>query len=90
MQTTQDLFFDKAYFQPAMDSATSRSALVIYDSFIHSGSILGSLAQELPEAVPADGGNERKRIEQYVNARHNWLANHSNEILRNTVYRTKC
>ena len=34
--------------------------------------------------------SERKWIEQYVNARHNWLANHSNKILRNTVYRTKC
>ncbi len=96
MQTTQDAFFDKAYFQPAMDWASNHgftealSALVIYDSFIHSGSILTFLRNSFSEAVPADGGNERKWIEEYVNARHNWLANHSNEILRNTVYRTKC
>src|SRR6266566_7880228 len=96
MQTTQDAFFDKAYFQPAMNWATDQgflealSALVIYDSFIHSGSILGFLRRSFSEMPPVKGGNERKWIEEYVNARHNWLANHSNKILRNTVYRTKC
>jgi chitosanase len=96
MQETQDAFFDKAYFQPAMNWATEHgfvealSALVIYDSFIHSGSILGFLRRSFPAAPPVEGGNERKWIEQYVDARHNWLANHSNKILRNTVYRTKC
>jgi chitosanase len=96
MQETQDAFFDKAYFQPAMNWATEHgfvealSALVIYDSFIHSGGILGFLRRSFPEAPPVEGGKERKWIEQYVDARHDWLANHSNKILRNTVYRTKC
>ena len=96
MQQTQDAFFDKRYFQPAMGWATDHgftealSALVIYDSFIHSGSILSFLRRSFREAPPVEGGSERKWIEQYVDARHKWLANHSNEILRNTVYRTKC
>jgi chitosanase len=96
MRKTQDRFFDKAYFQPAMNWAPEHgfvealSALVIYDSFIHSGGILGFLRRSFPEAPPVEGGKERKWIEQYVDARHNWLANHSNRILRNTVYRTKC
>ncbi len=96
MQRTQDAFFDKAYFQPAMNWATEQgfiealSALVIYDSFIHSGGILGFLRRSFPEAPPVEGGKERNWIEAYVDARHKWLANHSNAILRKTVYRTKC
>lgn len=96
MQTTQDAFFDQKYFQPAMKWATENgfvealSGLVIYDSFIHSGSILSFLRRSFSEAPPVEGGNERKWIQQYVDARQNWLANHSNKILRNTVYRTKC
>lgn len=45
MGKVQDEFFDKRYFQPAMAWANAGgftqplSALVIYDSFIHSGSI---------------------------------------------------
>jgi len=96
MQQTQDAFFDKAYFQPAVDWAMEHgfiealSALVIYDSFIHSGRIPGFLRRNFAEAPPVEGGNERRWIEQYADARHNWLANHSNRILRNTVYRTEC
>lgn len=96
MRQTQDVFFDRRYFQPAMKWATDQgfvealSALVIYDSFIHSGSIPSFLRRTFPAAPPVEGGAERKWIEQYVNARQNWLANHSNEILHNTVYRTKC
>jgi chitosanase len=29
-------------------------------------------------------------ISQYIDVRHDWLANHSNELLRRTVYRTQC
>jgi Glycosyl hydrolase family 46 len=96
MQTVQDAFFDRTYFDPAMNWAADHgfiealSALVIYDSFVHSGSILDFLRRSFSEAPPVEGGNERKWIEQYVNARHKWLANHSNKILRNTVYRTAC
>jgi chitosanase len=93
MKTTQDVFFDQLYYQPAFKWFTSMkftlplSLLVIYDSFIHSGSILASLRQKFPESVPVNGGDEKKWIAQYVAARHDWLEHHSNKILRNTVCR---
>lgn len=96
MRQTQDTFFDKRYFAPAMSWADINgfsmplSALVIYDSFIHSGSILSFLRKRFPESPPAKGGDERTWITQYVDTRQNWLANHENRILRNTIYRTEC
>ncbi len=96
MRRVQDQFFDKRYFKPAMKWADSNgftlalSALVIYDSFIHSGSILDFLRKRFPESPPAKGGDEKTWITQYVNTRHEWLANHDNKILHATVYRTQC
>lgn len=66
------------------------SALVIYDSFIHSGSIPIFLRKRFPASVPADGGNEKDWIAEYVGTRDSWLRNHSNQLLRKTVYRTNC
>jgi chitosanase len=92
----QDEFFDLYYYQPAFvwfegfGFKEPLSLLVIYDSFIHSGSIRNDLRQRFPERPPVNGGNEHTWIEQYVNARHDWLANHNNEILHKTVYRTNC
>lgn len=94
MREVQDRFFDTAYFQPAMAWADQNgfalplSALVLYDSFIHSGSILWILRHRFPEAPPARGGNEKAWITQYVNVRHDWLGNHQNKILRKTTFRT--
>lgn len=96
MRQVQDTFFDKRYFQRAMDWADENgftlplSALVIYDSRIHSGGILPFLRKRFPEKPPAKGGKEKTWIEQYVDVRHNWLAHHDNEILRKTIYRTEC
>ncbi len=96
MQRVQDEFFDKRYFQPAMEWADDNgfalplSALVIYDSFIHSGSILSFLRKRFPESPPAKGGNEKVWIEQYVGARRDWLAHHENPVLQKTVYRPDC
>lgn len=96
MRQTQDAFFDRRYFVPAMAWADNNgfslplSALVIYDSFIHSGSILSFLRKRFPESPPANGGDEHAWISQYVDTRQNWLANHENKILRNTIYRTRC
>ncbi len=95
MRSTQDVFFDAVYFQPALRWANENgftlplSMLVIYDSFIHSGSILPFLRARFAEVPPARGGREKAWIQQYVEVRHNWLANHSNHILRNTIYRTR-
>lgn len=96
MRNTQDEFFDIYYYQPAFvwfdgnGFKEALSLLVIYDSFIHSGSIPGFLRQRFAERTPLNGGNEKKWIEQYVNARHDWLKTHTNTILQKTIYRTNC
>ena len=94
MQKTQDLFFEKYFFTPALNWATIQgftlplSMAVIYDSYIHSGGIPGWLRDDFRAVPPAAGGTEKLWIEQYVNARDMWLENHSDKILRNTDYRT--
>lgn len=96
MHACQDRLFDSKYYQPAFTWFTVNgfalplSLLVIYDSMIHSGRILPFLRKKFTTAVPASGGDEHEWIANYVNARHNWLANHSDALLRNTVYRTSC
>ncbi|MEQ1635772.1 MAG: chitosanase [Methylococcales bacterium] len=95
MRQVQDTFFDKRYYQPALDWADKNgftlalSALVIYDSFVHSGSILDFLRKRFSERTPKTGGNEKAWIQQYVDARQNWLAHHDNKTLRGTIYRTQ-
>jgi len=96
MVRAQDEFFDKAYFRPAMKWADQQgltrplSALVVYDSFIHSGSIPWIIRQMFPESPPASGGEEKAWVKAYVNARHRWLGQHSRPAVRLTTYRTKC
>ena len=95
MRSTQDAFFDKAYFTPARKWADANgftyalSMLVIYDSFIHSGGILGLLRSRFQELPPAKGGDEKKWILQYVTVRDAWLRNHGNPDVRPSAYRTK-
>ncbi|WP_275791445.1 chitosanase [Pararhizobium gei] len=94
MHRTQDQFFDKRYFQPALRWATDHgfnralSILVIYDSFIHSGGILGFLRQRFPEKTPDRGGEEKTWIRQYLDVRHAWLSLHANPVIRASNYRT--
>ncbi|CAN5857976.1 hypothetical protein BH18ACI4_BH18ACI4_08810 [soil metagenome] len=96
MRKTQDSFFDRVYFRPAIKWAVAHSfmlplsALVIYDSFIHSGSIIWVIRNMFPESPPSAGGNEKAWTKAYVNARHKWLAAHPRPPVRNTVYRTQC
>jgi hypothetical protein len=92
MRQTQDVFFDRRYFQPAMSWASANgftralSALIIYDSFIHSGSILDLLRSRFPELPPARGGNEQVWIREYVDVRNNWLLNHHRPAVRASAY----
>lgn len=94
MVECQDKLFDEKYWNPSQKWAESNgfssnlARLVIYDSFIHSGGILDFLRKRFSAATPKNGGKEEEWIAQYVNARHDWLSNHSNKILQNTVYRT--
>ena len=96
MRAVQDAFFDEQYFQPAMDWATRHglalplSALVVYDSFIHSGSILPLIRSSFPDPTPARGGTEHAWTTAYVKARHAWLAAHPRPFVRKTTYRTRC
>ncbi|WP_316797381.1 chitosanase [Pedobacter agri] len=96
MKRCQDELFDRKYFQVANQWFSKNgftlplSFLVIYDSQIHSGSILQFLRNRFSTLVPIKGGLEKEWITNYVDARQDWLQNHSNQILRNTVYRTNC
>lgn len=92
MHRTQDAFFDRVYWAPAVRSAEAlgiRSALgtaVVYDSHIH-----GSW-QRLRDACSATHGaaatlGEQAWVRAYVETRRAWLGQHSNALLRKTVYR---
>ncbi len=95
MRRIQDRFFDETYFTPAMKWADDHkftfplSALVIYDSFIHSGSILWIIRQMFPENPPDLGGDEKQWIKAYVHARHEWLGQHRRPAVRASAYRTR-
>lgn len=95
MHVAQDDTFENLYFEPAWHFFKAEgftlplSLLVIYDSYIHSGSIPGFLRARFPERTPLRGGDEKAWITAYVNARNSWLANHTKAVLRPTVYRTQ-
>ncbi|MCB1498523.1 MAG: murein L,D-transpeptidase catalytic domain family protein [Bauldia sp.] len=95
MRATQDVFFERRYFRPALRWAGNNgftlplSVLVIYDSFIHSGSIREDLRNRFPERPPAQGGDEKTWIAQYVDVRHDWLTHHHRPAVRASNYRTR-
>lgn len=92
MCEVQDVLFDKAYWNPAQKAADALAiaeplgVAVVYDSKIHGSWAMMSKRIINRAGAPADCG-ERLWIEHYVNERRNWLANHSNTLLRKTVYR---
>jgi len=96
MRSTQDEFFDLAYYNPAFEFFTKNgfelplSMLVIYDSYIHSGSIPQLLRKRFGEYPPAKGGDEKKWTTSYIDVRHQWLKYHTNPIVQRTTYRTQC
>lgn len=96
MHTTQDEFFDLIYYMPAFQFfegngfTLALSLLVIYDSYIHSGSIPAFLRNRFSETPPIRGGDEKAWIKAYVKARHEWLSTHTKKILQATKYRTQC
>lgn len=94
MKQAQDSFFDQRYWLKSNIWRVSNgfhlplSSLVIFDSFIQSGGIKTSLRNLFSEYPPAQGGDEKNWIKQYVEVRHNWLTNHSTPELRRSNYRT--
>lgn len=95
MHEAQDETFEILYYVPATHFFQEEgftlplSMLVIYDSFIHSGSIPPFLRSRFPERTPARGGDEKAWITAYVKVRQQWLGNHPKKVLQPTVYRTK-
>ncbi len=95
MQRTQDKFFARRYFDPAMKWCDTErftqplSMLIAYDSFIHSGSVLWVIRGMFSEVTPARGGDERAWMLAYISARHRWLSNHHRKVVRGSNYRTK-
>jgi chitosanase len=96
MVKAQEECFEEFYLGPAFVWASSQgfrlplSYLVIADSYLHSGSMLGFLMKSFPEKKPKEGGNEQAWIRAYAKARKQWLATHSNKLLNKTVYRVNC
>lgn len=92
MHAVQDRFFDRVYWEPAQRSAATIEVeaplgiAVVYDSHIH-----GSWPRMRDRTIERHGtvraSGEREWIRSYVDTRRDWLATHSNELLRRTVYR---
>ena len=92
MQDAQDAFFDRVYWMPASKTAAALgfssplSMAVIYDSLIH-GSWSAMRDRTVKRIGEAASTSEKKWVPAYVAERRNWLATHSNSLLRKTVYR---
>ncbi|MDR7294775.1 MULTISPECIES: peptidoglycan-binding protein [Roseateles] len=92
MRDVQDRFFDEIYWQAA-ERAAARVGLrlplglaVVYDSQVHGSWAL--LRDRTLAAIGSPGqAGERDWLRRYVEERRSWLANHSNPLLRKTVYR---
>ena len=94
MQAAQDEVFAELYFTPAVNIANqvgavhALTALIIYDTCIHSGPGGVAMIRNMFAAKsPANGGDEKEWARAYVNARRNWLATHKLTVLHATVYR---
>lgn len=93
MRAVQDKFFEDVYLAPALNWCKvngferALSALVVFDSYIHSGGIKAKIRNRFREVPPIKGGDEAAWILAYTKARQEWLV----EIgLKATTYRTKC
>jgi len=92
MHQVQDQFFDRVYWTPAEREAqglTIASGLgtnVVYDSFVHgSWRLMRDRTVERHGTLIAIG--EKNWVASYVAVRKDWLENHTNPLLRRTIYR---
>lgn len=92
MRRVQDEFFDRVYWAPAKNSAdfigstTALGMAVVYDSRIH-GSWHAMRDRTNRDHGTLSSLGEKKWMNRYIKTRRRWLANHSNRLLRKTVYR---
>lgn len=92
MRETQDVFFDTAYWRPALKAAADAgltlplAVAVAYDGRVH-----GSWARLRDETTAASGSalalGERAWVLAYIARRRQWLATNPRADLRPTVYR---
>lgn len=94
MRDAQDDVFDSAYWVPAVGHAssiglkTALGHLVVYDTCIHSGpGGVANIRSRFPEPSPSRGGDEKKWISAYINARRSWLLGNKNPLVQKTTYR---
>lgn len=91
MRDAQDTLYENTYFLPAEKWAENAnfdeplSHLVVFDSFLQSGSILKFLRNRFPETLD----NEKEWVSAYAKTRYDWLRNHSNKHIKNSAYRMK-
>lgn len=92
MHEVQDRFFDRVYWTPSEQAAsaiaisTGLGTGVVYDSCVHGS--WGNMRDRTNNrhGLVRDIG-ENIWIDRYVSERRDWLANHSNSLLRRTIYR---
>lgn len=94
MESVQDAFFDRVYWTPALNTATSlgiRTALgiaVVYDSVVHGSFKLICDRTNQQGTIGQGGLSEQAWIDGYIANRRDWLANNQQvPLLRKTVYR---
>ncbi len=99
MHRVQDAFFDLIYWDPAIHAArrlaieTPLGSAVVYDSFIHGAwarlrdATLARLGSPSAPTGSTAATSERQWVLEYIALRRDWLATHSNPLLRLAVYR---
>jgi hypothetical protein len=96
MHRIQDDLFEAQFFDPAMQWSETRgltfplSLMVVYDTFVQSGSVSREILSTVRERVPSRGGDERTWTALYVEARHRWFTCNDRKRLRRTGYRMRC
>ena len=92
MHQVQDAFFDRAYWVPALTSATrlgiatALGQCTVYDSMIH-GSWAMIRDRTNTQCGTCQTLGENLWITRYISVRRQWLSTNSNSLLHNTVYR---
>ena len=91
MRDVQDRFFDDTYWQPAVRAAgrlgirLPLGVAIVYDSWVHGS--WGAMRDRTDRGGTLQQSGEHEWLERYVDTRREWLATHSNPLLRKTVYR---
>ncbi|MEQ8267675.1 MAG: peptidoglycan-binding protein [Parvibaculum sp.] len=92
MCETQDAFFDRVFWTPAVTAASklglveALSVAIVYDGAVHGSWAAIRDRTQAKAGVPSKAG-ERAWTRAYVRERRDWLANHANTLLRKTAYR---